>query len=482
MKTLDPLPQAIIDKTIDNLTRKLIGGVRNKRNSPKNGSKPGIKTNIENTIDASNIKNVMEVSNRGVSWKEMIQKSISHGISSIGTLKFDGVFTIKNGEAQGLNNVPKKPGVYVVYDKTNTPCYVGDAEKLQRRWVAGHLNENKQKQLNGGYYKLHNEFSEGCTVKYLVCESKETAAAIEAHLISTGEFRVNSKEELKNKQGIRSNIEAKKMKDASSSTKSLINGAAIEGVKHVAWSGFEKLISTMLKLLKDELVDIFKGGKSTLLERIKRFFNKVWLVIKDMLNKPLDLLKGLFEFIVNAFSEVIRKVYDLARNIFDLGVAAYNLYKGKNTMSREQLIYNISETIIISSNLILWESLDAIIEIKLTPFTAGFSPYIASTISAMGFGVSSHYMCDFVPKIVEKILDFEPGHIKANKERILACEQIIKNSEMNMKLVNGLKSYALSTAELCSDLLDHTKELNSVSISIKKNDTLSDVNSILGLS
>ena len=51
-------------------------------------------------------KSAQEISNRGAAWKEMIQKSISHGISSLKTLQFDGEFTVKNGVAEGLDNAP----------------------------------------------------------------------------------------------------------------------------------------------------------------------------------------------------------------------------------------------------------------------------------------------------------------------------------------------------------------------------------------
>ena len=140
----------------------------------------------------------------------MIQKSLSHGISSIKTLQFDGEFKVKNGEVDELNNVSNKPGVYVVFDKSGEACYVGDSKNIQQRWGEGHIEGNKTKIKNGESYKLTKEFEEGCIVKYLECDSVETAAAIEAHLIKTENPRVNSREELKNEQGSRSNIEAKK--------------------------------------------------------------------------------------------------------------------------------------------------------------------------------------------------------------------------------------------------------------------------------
>lgn len=477
---LDPLAEEIINKSIDNTTRKLVGGFRNKRNAPMQNQKPGIKTDIQNTINASNVESVMEAANRGQSWKEMISKSFSHGISSLKTLKFDGEFTIKNGQAEGLNDVPSKPGVYVVYDKENNPCYVGDSSKLNKRWVAGHLNEHKQKKDNGEEYKLAREFEEGCTVKYIECESTETAAAIEAHLIKNDKPRVNSKEELKNEQGTRSNIEAKKMKDASGNKVSLVKGAAVEGLKQGGAVIIEKLIADSLKFLKDELVDVFKGGKSLLIERIKRFFSRIWSSIKEVVKKPFDFLKGIFEFIVNAISKTISKIYNLARNIFDLGVAAIKLYKGSKSMSKKDLVSKITETIITGGAIIMWDAIDPIIEAKIVPVFGPFSPYIAAVMSAIGFGVTSHYLLKFVPQIIEFIMNFESGHQKARKEMILASQQLITNSEMNMKLTNGLKDYVVSTAILIKETNDNKRRIDDLDdIDDNGDDVLNNVMDIL---
>lgn len=486
LKTLPPLAEKCIDKAIDNVTRKFVGGMRNKKNSQPNTKNKSAKTALDDTLAATSAKDAMEASNRGVAWKEMIEKSLSHGISSIKTLKFDGEFTVRNGEAVGLKNVPNTPGVYVVYDKSGDARYVGDAGNLQKRWVSGHLNENRQKERNGERYKLADEFTEGCTVKFVKCDSIETAAAIEAHLIKEGNFiedGVNKKDELKEEQGTRSNQEAKKMKDASGSTTSLAKGAAIEGLKQGGYTVLEQIMRNCIKILKDELVDIFLGGESQLIERIKRFFRRIWQTIVDTIKKPLDFIKGIFEFILNAFSETIRKVYNLARNIFDLGVAAWELYKGNKTMSKQELINKISETIITSGCLIIWDALDAIIEIQMTatfPPLKPYAPYLAAAISAIGFGVSSHYLCDIVPKIVEKVLNTETGHHEALREQSEACKQLVINAELNLQLVTGLKSYVISSAELCNETVNHTKRLSEPSTTkIVRTNLLDEVNDIL---
>lgn len=98
---------------------------------------------MDDTLNATSSASVLAVANRGVQWKEIISKSFTNGISSISTMKFDGQFTIKNGVPEGLKDVPNSPGVYVVYDGAGEVRYIGDAKDLQKRWYAGHLNENK---------------------------------------------------------------------------------------------------------------------------------------------------------------------------------------------------------------------------------------------------------------------------------------------------------------------------------------------------
>ena len=138
--SLSPLSNAIVDKAIDNVTRKLVGGVRNKNNSQPNSNKSSLKTTVSDSLAATSAADVMEVANRGEAWKEMISKSLSHGISSLSSMHFDGEFSVRDGIADGLHKVPNTSGVYVVFDKQNTPVYVGDSTNIRGRWHAGHLN------------------------------------------------------------------------------------------------------------------------------------------------------------------------------------------------------------------------------------------------------------------------------------------------------------------------------------------------------
>lgn len=460
LKELSPLANLIVDRAIDNTNRKLIGGFRNKDNSRPgaNSTKPG--SVAKDALNATSAQNVMDVANRGVAWREMIEKSLTHGISTLKTMKFDGEFSVKDGVATGLDAVPNKPGVYVVVNKHDKVMYVGDSIKLQSRWHAGHLNEFKQGERAQNPYKLADEFKEGCTVKYLVMDSEETAAALEAHLIRTEQPPANKRQELLNEQGKRANIEAKKMKDAAGTTGSILQGAAKEAAKNSGWVVLEQLTAAALKALKDELVDIFGGGKSTILARIQRFCEKVWSIVRRIIEAPLQLLKGIFEFIVNALSKTIRQIYQLARNIFDLGAAAWSLFKDAGSMSKADLVTKITETIIVSGSLVIWDGLDPIVESQLFPLLGPVAPYLAAAISAMGFGLSSHYLQQFVPSIVEFLINSRTGHHEALQAQREACMQLISLNEQQFETINVLGRYVESSLTLEIDTKAHVRELS----------------------
>lgn len=461
IKQLSPLGNLIVDRAIDNTTRKLIAGFRN-----KNNSRPGAKSAdpgavIEDTLAATSADSGMQVANRGVAWREMIQKSLTHGICSLKTMKFDGEFSVRNGEADGLKNVPNKPGVYVVFDKDNKPVYVGDSTKLQKRWHAGHLNEFKQGETSGEEYKLSQEFKDGCTVRYVVMDSEETAAALEAHLIKTENPVKNKREELLNEQGKRTNIEAQKMKNAAADTLNLVGGAAIEAAKNSGWMVMEQLTSAVLKALKDELVDIFAGGRAKIMDRIKRFFKKVWAVVQRIIEAPLQLLAGIFEFIVNALSKAIRQIYQLARNIFDLGKSAWDLFQGARTMTKEELVRKVSETIIVSGTMVFWDGIDAVIESQLVGIVGPVAPYLAAAISAIGFGLSSHYLQKLVPTIVDFLVNSRTSFHDALDAQKEACLKLISISEKEFETINLLGQYVESSVTLEIQTKKHIRTLSS---------------------
>ena len=460
MKKLSPLANMIVDRAIDNTNRKLVAGYRNKNNSRPNANTSDTASVAGDTLQATSAESAMAVANRGAAWREMIEKSLTHGISSLSTMKFDGEFTVRDGTATGLNTVPNQPGVYVVYNKDDKPVYVGDSTKLQKRWHSGHINEFKQGERSGDAYKLASEFTEGCTVRYVVMNSEETAAALEAHLIKTESLTANQRQELKNEQGKRVNIEAKKIKDASGGTASLVRGAAWEATQNSGWMVMEQLTSAVLKALKDEMVDIFSGGQSKIIDRIKRFFKKVWAVIQRIIDAPMQLLAGIFEFIVNALSKAIRQIYQLARNIFELGKGAWDLFQNARSLTREELVRKVTETIIVSATLVFWDAIDPVIEGQLGGVIGPVAPYAAAAISAIGFGLSSHYLQQFVPKIVDFLLSTRTGYHDALDAQREACLRLIDLKENEFQMVNVLGLYIHSSVELEVQTKSHIRELS----------------------
>lgn len=458
---LSPLANAIVDQAIDNVNRKLVAGYRNKKNSRPNAKTVDVKSTASDTLNAASAQSAMDVANRGIAWREVITKSLTKGISSLSTLKFDGEFRVKDGVADGLSSMPNTPGVYVVYDASNEPVYVGDSINLQKRWHAGHLNEHKQKARNGQTYKLAKEFEEGCTVRFISMDSEETAAALEAHLIRTEKPRVNSRQELETEQGKRANIEAKKIKDSSGNTATLAAGAAIEAASNSGWLVLEQLTAVMIKALKFEIVDVLKGGTSKLIVRVKRFFQSIWSVLKNIITQPLKILEGCFEFIVNALSKAVSQVYMLARNILDLANGAWNLYKGAETMSTQELIQKITETIVISGSAVIWNALDPVIEAQLMPLVGPIAPYLAAAMTAIGFGVSSHYLQGVVPQVVSLLISCKSMHKEALQARIKACEQLMIVSERNHQMVLEFEAHVQSTGELIHEMREQTAVLST---------------------
>ncbi|MGE8635818.1 MAG: hypothetical protein ACN6P8_19930, partial [Achromobacter piechaudii] len=110
LKALSPLANLIVDRAIDNTNRKLIGGLRNRNNSRPGATSTKLGSVAKDALNAVSAQSVMDVANRGVAWREMIEKSLTHGISALKTMKFDGEFSIVDGVATGLDAVPNKPG------------------------------------------------------------------------------------------------------------------------------------------------------------------------------------------------------------------------------------------------------------------------------------------------------------------------------------------------------------------------------------
>ncbi|OOK49700.1 hypothetical protein BM547_22575 [Pseudomonas aeruginosa] len=226
------------------------------------------------------------------------------------------------------------------------------------------------------------------------------------------------------------------------------------------WLVMEQLSAAIMKALKNELVDVFAGGKSKLLERVKRFFQHIWDVLKQIVTQPLKILEGIFEFIVNALSKAISQIYMMARNLLELANSAWQLYKGAQSMSTEELIKKITETLIISGSVVVWDAMDPIIEAQLLPVVGPVAPYLAAAVSAIGFGISSHYLQGVVPHVVEFLISCRSLHKEALEARLKACEQLMLVEERNYGLVLELEGYMQSTGELIYEMREQTASLS----------------------
>ncbi len=458
-KALSPLANLIVDRAIENTNRKLIAGFRNKKNSRPNAKTADPLQAGKDTLAATSAKSAMDVANRGVAWKEILLKSLSAGIGSLATLQFDGEFDLSAADTSSTSQLPEKPGVYVVYDTSGKLVYIGDSTNMRQRWQDGHLNDHRNGNKKGEPYKLSEQLEAGCKVKFVTMDSAETAAALEAHLIKTENPPINKRQELHQEQGIRSNIEAKKLKDTLGNSTDVALGAGKEALKNSGWQLLEQLTSAAIMAVKDELIDVFMGGAARLKQRVERFLKKIWAVIEKIIEAPLKLLNGIVEFIVNALSKAIRQVYNLARNLFDLAYGAWQLYKGAQSMSREELIQKIVETVVLSGTLVLWDGLEPVIESQLIPLTGVAAPYISCVLSAIGFGLCSYHLQNLVPPIVAYLVDFKTGWSESLEAKREAALQLIKVQENEWLMAEGLIEYAHSVDVLAREATDHRERL-----------------------
>lgn len=460
-RTLSPLANLIVDRAIENTNRKLVAGFRNKKNSQPNAKSADLRQTGKDTLAATSAQTAMQVANRGVAWKEILSKSLSAGIGSLATLQFDGALSVSANDPSSLNELPDKPGVYVVYDANGNLAYIGDSTNMRQRWQDGHMNEyrGRAKSENRKPYKLADQLEAGCTVKFVVMDSAETAAALEAFLIKNEKPPVNRKEELKEEQGIRSNIEAKKMKDSMGSAGEVALGAGKEALKNSGWQVFEQLTAAAIIAIKDELVDLFMGGTTRLKARVERFLKKIWAVVERIVAAPLKLLNGVVEFIVNALSKAVRQVYNLSRNLFDLAHGAWQLYKGAQTLPREELIQKIVETVVVSGTLIFWDGIEPIIEAQLLPLVGVAAPYLSCVIAAIGFGLCSYHLQKVVPPIVAFLVDFKTGWHEALEAKRAAALQLIQVQENEWLMAEGLMEYAQSVDTLAREANAHRERL-----------------------
>ena len=465
---LPQLANQIVDTAIDGVSRKLIAGYRNKKNANPNSGSVDFPSEAREALKSATADSVVAVASRGQAWKEMVEKTLTRGIGSLSTTEFDGEFNVRDGKVEGGPGrlMPRSPGVYVVFDSTGKAVYIGDSENMQARWTSGHLNAFREGEREGRVpYKLADELRSGCTVRYIETESKETAAAIEAHFIresienGANNTLKNKRNELESEQGTRSNQEAKKLKDASGTVGSLALGAGKEAAAHVGSDVLHTLSTSMIKAIKNELVDVMRGGRAALIVRVERVIQRLARAVRGI--DLWGILRGLVEFIVNALSKAIGQVMNLARNVWDLGNATFQLYKGAQLMSREDLVRKVAATIITSGSLVVWEAVDPLIEAKLAAVIGPFAPYLSAVFVAIGFGLSSYLLNDFVRSSIDAIVAFKQGYLESLDASRESCDQLVRIAETELRLIAVTSEYVDSSLEFQGTLVRGISKLSA---------------------
>jgi len=181
-------------------------------------------------------------------------------------------------------------------------------------------------------------------------------------------------------------------------------------------------------------------------------------VLEGVLKAPLQLLRGIVEFVANALSKAIGQIYNLARNLFDLANGAWNLYRGAQTMSREELVRKISETVIVSGTIILWDALDPVIEAHLGVL-GPFAPYVSSAVVAVGFGLSSFALQKIVAYVIDALIAFKQGFLDTLEAARAACDQMIRVAEQELLLLADLRDYAQQSVQTMERLEHHARTL-----------------------
>ena len=141
-------------------------------------------------------------------------------------------------------------------------------------------------------------------------------------------------------------------------------------------------------------------------------------------------------------------------------MAALQLYRGSETLSREELVRKISETVIITGSLVVWDVMDPILEAKLLPLCGPFAPYLASAIVAIGFGLTSHTLQKVVTSIIDSIIAFQRGLSQSLEASRSACEQMLVLAENEFSLLLGMEEYVASSTELMQGMEKHTSQLS----------------------
>ena len=70
--------------------------------------------------------------------------------------------------------------------------------------------------------------------------------------------------------------------------------------------------------------------------------------------------------------------------------------------------------------------------------------------------MSSHYLQNVVPKVVDFLISCKGMHQEALEVQMAACNQLFENAERNSELVLSIREHRESTADLIREMKSHT--------------------------
>jgi hypothetical protein len=149
----------------------------------------------------------------------------------------------------------------------------------------------------------------------------------------------------------------------------------------------------------------------------------------------------------------------LAKNIYDLGLSAWQLFQGAKTMSTDDLVQKVTETLVLSGTMILWDALDPILEANLATVVGPVAPYLSAAFCAVGYGVSSFYLQRFVPALIKLLIAMKSDAQEAVEEMRLTCGRLIAVQERELILLEDLKDYVEGSFDFEIDTRTHTASL-----------------------
>jgi hypothetical protein len=123
------------------------------------------------------------------------------------------------------------------------------------------------------------------------------------------------------------------------------------------------------------------------------------------------------------------------------------------------LVQKVTETLVLSGTLILWDALDPVLEANLATVVGPVAPYLSAAICAVGYGVSSFYLQRFVPALVKLLIAMKSDAQEAVEEMRMTCERLIAVQERELILLEDLRDYVEGSFDFEVDTRSHATSL-----------------------